>query len=166
MVGGGELGKRTEDERHGIRLMLVRTHGCRICVALDAVEGIFELGADASAATMTLPSGTTVPLVDWADVTGAGTDGDDTATQAMVLRTASGPVALRIDGCLGVRTVSLARTPPMPTRLRDAAGSPLCFLLMLDGRPHLMLEPRGLTARLTTDEPRPATLAEAGSTAS
>jgi hypothetical protein len=36
----------------------------------------------------------------------------------------------------------------MPTRLTDPAGSPLCFLLMLDGRPHLMLEPRGLFARL------------------
>jgi chemotaxis protein histidine kinase CheA len=151
MVGGGELGKATEDERNGIRLMLVRAHGCRICVALDAVEGIFDLGADVAAPTATLPSGLTVPLVDWGDVTGVAAESDDPSPQAMVLRTTNGPVGLRIDGCLGMRTVSLARTPPMPTRLRDAAGSPLCFLLMLDGRPHLMLEPRGLTARLADE---------------
>jgi hypothetical protein len=135
MVGGGELGKRTEDERHGIRLMLVRTHGCRICVALDAVEGIFELGADASAATMTLPSGTTVPLVDWADVTGAGTDGDDTATQAMVLRTASGPVALRIDGCLAcARSRSHARRRCRPGCATPPAARSASCSCSTDGR--------------------------------
>ena len=72
MVGGGKL-EGTEDERGGIRLMLVRAHGCRICVALDAVEGIFDVGAGAAAATSaTLANGSTVPLVDWGDVTGVG----------------------------------------------------------------------------------------------
>jgi len=145
----GESARGTlEGERHGIRLMLVRTHGCRICVALDAVEGIFE--HDTAAGTTTCEvAGATVPLVDWANVTGVACESPgEESHQVMVLRTASGLVGMRIDACLGVRTVSLARTPPMPTRLTDSAGSPLCFLLMLDGRPHLMLEPRGLFARL------------------
>lgn len=155
MVGGARL-EGTEDERNGIRLMLVRAHGCRICVALDAVEGIFDVGAGAAAASSaTLAHGTTVPLVDWGDVTGVGAGAEEPSGQLMVLRTPGGPIGLRIDACLGVRSVSLARTPPMPTRLRDAAGSPLCFLLMLDGRPHLMLEPRGLVTRLGP-EPSPA----------
>jgi chemotaxis protein histidine kinase CheA len=149
MVGGGKL-EGTEDERNGIRLMLVSAHGCRICVALDAVEGIFDVGAGAAAAsTATLAHGTTVPLVDWGDVTGVGAGAEEPSGQIMVLHTPAGPVGLRIDACLGMRSVSLARTPPMPTRLRDANGGPLCFLLMLDGRPHLMLEPRGLVTRLS-----------------
>ncbi len=147
MVGGKLEG--TEDEKNGIRLMLVRAHGCRICVALDAVEGIFDVGTGAAAASSaTLAHGTTVPLVDWGDVTGVPAGAEEPSGQIMVLRTPGGPVGLRIDACLGVRSVSLARPPPMPTRLRDATGSPLCFLLMLDGRPHLMLEPRGLVTRL------------------
>ena len=74
MVGGKLEG--TEDERNGIRLMLVRAHGCRICVALDAVEGIFDVGAGAAAAaSATLAHGTTVPLVEWGDVV-AGSLGD------------------------------------------------------------------------------------------
>lgn len=151
MVGGGKV-EGTEDERNGIRLMLVRAHGCRIGVALDAVEGIFDVGAGAAAATSaTLANGTTVPLVDWGDVTGVGAGAEEPSGQIMVLRTPSGPIGLRIDACLGMRAVSLARTPPMPTRLRDASGSPLCFLLMLDGRPHLMLEPRGLLTRLGSE---------------
>jgi chemotaxis protein histidine kinase CheA len=139
-----------DGERHGIRLMLVQAHGCRICVALDAVEGIFDRTADGAWSTLPTSNGVSVPIVDWADVTGVGMDPseDDGARHVMVLRTANGPVGLRVDSCLGVRSVSLARTPPMPTRLTDASGSPLCFLLMLDGRPHLMLEPRGLVARL------------------
>jgi len=154
MVGGGELTKTVADgERHGIRLMLVRAHGCRICVALDAVEGIFDREAAAGAA-----SGGSVPVVDWADVTGVGADAcDDAQPQIMVLRTPGGSVGLRIDACLGVRNVSLAHTPPMPTRLRDASGGPLCFLLMLEGRPHLMLEPRGLVTRLVPGSPEDAT---------
>jgi chemotaxis protein histidine kinase CheA len=151
MVGGGKV-EGAEDERSGIRLMLVRAHGCRIGVALDAVEGIFDVGAGAAAATTaTLTNGTTVPLVDWGDVTGVGAGADEPSGQIMVLRTPNGPIGLRIDACLGMRSVSLARTPPMPTRLRDASGSPLCFLLMLDGRPHLMLEPRGLITRLCAE---------------
>lgn len=158
MVGGGKL-EGTEDERSGIRLMLVRAHGCRICVALDAVEGIFDVGPGAAAASSaTLAHGTTVPLLDWGDVTGVPPGAEEPSGQIMVLRTPGGPVGLRIDACLGVRSVSLARTPPMPTRLRDAAGSPLCFLLMLDGRPHLMLEPRGLVTRLA-EHPVPASVA-------
>lgn len=150
MVGGKLEG--TEDEKNGIRLMLVRAHGCRICVALDAVEGIFDVGTGAAAASSaTLAHGTTVPLVDWGDVTGVPAGAEEPSGQIMVLRTPGGPVGLRIDACLGVRSVSLARTPPMPTRLRDATGSPLCFLLMLDGRPHLMLEPRGLVTRLGSE---------------
>ena len=129
--------------------MLVRAHGCRICVALDAVEGIFDLGSDADPHTLTTGQGASVPVVDWGDVTGVVADAaGEHAPHVMVLRTVNGSVGLRIDSCLGVRSVSLARTPPMPTRLTDANGSPLCFLLMLDGRPHLMLEPRGLAARL------------------
>jgi chemotaxis protein histidine kinase CheA len=153
MAGGGELTKTVaETEQHGIRLMLVRAHGCRICVALDAVEGIFDRDPDGRAPAVSSTTGATVPVVDWADVTGVGADScDDEQPQVMVLRTPNGPVGLRIDACLGVRTVSLARTPPMPTRLRDTSGSPLCFLLMLDGRPHLMLEPRGLVARLAPE---------------
>ena len=138
-----------ESESHGIRLMLVRAHGCRICVALDAVEGIFDLAPGAEPSTLTLPHGARIPVVDFADVTGGGADPSaEGPRHVMVLRTANGPVGLRVDACLGVRSVSLARTPPMPTRLTDASGSPLCFLLMLDGRPHLMLEPRGLVTRL------------------
>lgn len=154
MVGGGELTRTTvESERHGIRLMLVRAHGCRICVALDAVEGIVDRDPGAQAPTVSITPGTTVPVVDWADVTGVGGDScEDAQPQVMVLRTPNGPVGLRIDACLGVRTVSLAHTPPMPTRLRDASGSPLCFLLMLEGRPHLMLEPRGLVTRRAPGE--------------
>jgi len=145
-----------ESERHGIRLMLVRAHGCRICVALDAVEGIFDLGPGADPHTMTMTQGTTLPVVDWADVTGVAVDpAAEAARHVMVLRTMNGPVGLRVDACLGVRSVSLARTPPMPTRLTDASGSPLCFLLMLDGRPHLMLEPRGLVTRLGQATPNP-----------
>ena len=129
--------------------MLVRAHGCRICVALDAVEGIFDLGSDADPHTLTTGQGASVPIVDWGDVTGVAADpACELAPHVMVLRTVNGPVGLRVDTCLGVRSVSLARTPPMPTRLIDASGSPLCFLLMLDGRPHLMLEPRGLVTRL------------------
>jgi chemotaxis protein histidine kinase CheA len=150
MAGGREFTMGSADsERQGIRLMLVRAHGCRICVALDAVEGIFDGGPGADATALTTASGGSVPVVDWADVTGVEVDPAETpAPQVMVLRTVNGPVGLRVDACLGVRTVSLARTPPMPTRLTDATGSPLCFLLMLDGRPHLMLEPRGLVTRL------------------
>lgn len=129
--------------------MLVRAHGCRICVALDAVEGIFDLGSDGDPPALTTGPGANVPIVDWGDVTGVGADpAGAVAPHVMVLRTVNGPVGLRVDACLGVRSVSLARTPPMPTRLTDANGSPLCFLLMLDGRPHLMLEPRGLLTRL------------------
>ncbi|MEW6270134.1 MAG: chemotaxis protein CheW [Thermodesulfobacteriota bacterium] len=148
MVAGETARGSFEGERNGIRLMLVRTHGCRICVALDAVEGIFEQHGAADGATFTLAHGATIPLVDWATVTGVPAERPADETQVMVLRSATGLVGLRIGACLGVRSVSLARTPPMPTRLTDAAGSPLCFLLMLDGRPHLMLEPRGLLTRI------------------
>lgn len=138
-----------ESDRHAIRLMLVRAQGCRICVALDAVEGVFDRGPGDDPATFTTAAGAPVPIVDWGDVTGVGAaEGGDGAEQVMVLRTLHGPVGLRVECCLGVRSVSLARTPPMPTRLTDGNGGPLCFLLMLDGRPHLMLEPRGLFTRL------------------
>jgi len=133
--------------------MLVRADGCRVCVALDAVEGIFDLDGDQRQSTITLPQGDVVPVVDWGQVTGAGSEGDVRGHQVMVLRANGKLVGLRIDACLGVRSVSLARTPPMPTRLVDATGQPLCFLLMLDARPHLMLEPRALLARVAPAEP-------------
>lgn len=149
---GGETARGLESERGGIRLMLVRTHGCRICVALDAVEGVLDGPHAPDATTFTLADGTSIPLVDWASVTGVPEPPRTDETQVMVLKTASGLVGLRIGACLGVRSVSLARTPPMPTRLTDASGSPLCFLLMLDGRPHLMLEPRALLTRLPASD--------------
>lgn len=148
-----------EGEGHGIRMMLVRAHGCRICMALDAVEGIFEVDADRHAPAA-LVQDSNLPLVDWAQVSGVPAEPVESApgkVQVMVVRTPAGPVGLRIDACLGVRSVSFARTPPMPTRLRDEAGSPLCFLLPFDGRPHLLLEPRGLLARLAGGErPQPS----------
>jgi chemotaxis signal transduction protein len=105
---------------------------------------------------LTLPNGVRIPVVDFADVTGVAPDpANDQARHVMVLRSVDGMVGLRVDACLGVRSVSLARTPPMPTRLTDASGNPLCFLLMLDGRPHLMLEPRGLVTRLERSAPSP-----------
>jgi chemotaxis signal transduction protein len=133
--------------------MLVRADGCRICVALDAVEGIFDLDGDERRSTIALANGAQVPIVDWGQVTGVASAGDAGGRQVMVLRTGGRLVGLRVDACLGVRSVSLARTPPMPTRLADATGQPLCFLLMLDARPHLMLEPRGLLARVARTEP-------------
>lgn len=156
---GAETARRSEDERLGVRLMLVRADGCRICVALDAVEGVFELDGDPRRATLDLPQGA-VPIIDWGQVTGVATDGDPGARQVMVLRVGDKLVGLRVEACLGVRSVSLARTPPMPTRLTDESGEPLCFLLMLDARPHLMLEPRGLLARVV--RPRSGTRAAEG----
>ncbi len=155
---GAESARRSEDERLGVRLMLVRADGCRICVALDAVEGVFELD-DPRRASLDLAQGA-VPIVDWGQVTGVASDGDPGARQVMVLRVGGKLVGLRIEACLGVRSVSLARTPPMPTKLTDESGEPLCFLLMLDGRPHLMLEPRGLLARVA--RPRGVTRAPEG----
>jgi hypothetical protein len=149
---GVDTARGAEDERHGVRLMLVRADGCRICVALDAVEGIFDLEGEERRSTLALPNGGTVPIVDWGQVTGVAGEGDGGGRQVMVLRADGRLVGLRVDACLGVRSVSLARTPPMPTRLVDGNGQPLCFLLMLDARPHLMLEPRGLTTRIARRE--------------
>jgi len=164
-----------ESHGQGSRLMLVLAEGCRICVSLDSVEGVFErppatpAGGDERAGP---PGRASLRVVSWADLVGVPPPaGSGEAEHVLVVRTPAGRVALAIDACLGVRDSSFLGAPVLPTRLTDATGDSLCFVHMIDRRPHFILDPRALAhARPCTDGPAktdgaPATESAAGGAA-
>ncbi len=121
-------------------MLLLRAEGCLLCVALDVVEGVFAHPAQEGSRQAS------VEVVDWTDVSGVGRDlGTSTGGSLVLVRTASGPVGLRTDACLGVRDISFLESPPIPTRLLEKEGRPLCYLLLVDRQPHFLIEPQALT---------------------
>jgi chemotaxis protein histidine kinase CheA len=149
--------------------MLFRTRDCVLALSLDAVEGVFPLSLAPGGMRARLPEGGSVPLVDWSSLTSVPVAGDAPAPgEVVVVATASGPVGLSVDRCLGTRRISLTATRPLPTRLVDGRGSPACLLLRIDGRPVFLLEPRALggAARLELAEVGPSAETGAGPTAS
>lgn len=144
---GGE--DSVSDHRRGARVLVLRADGCRLCVALDVVDGMFPIdpGKEREAPR--------VETVRWRDVTGvnAGAATAD-ATSLVVVRTPNGPVGLAVDDCIGVRDVSFLESPPIPTRWTDASERPLSYLLLLDGTPHVLVEPRAFVQpRERSDSP-------------
>ena len=141
--------KGAEAHPHATRLMLVVADGCRVGVALDSVDGVYDLLRADAPDSARLPDGLAIPLVAWNEV--AGVPPPALAVEAqhvMVVRTASGPIGFAADACLGVRDVSFAK-PPLPTSLVGSSGDPLCLLLSLDRRPHFLLDPRALADALS-----------------
>ncbi|MBM4268141.1 MAG: hypothetical protein FJ144_16270 [Deltaproteobacteria bacterium] len=127
---------------------MLRADGCLLCIALEAVEGVFEDEPDRVASW---------PVVDWATVSGLADAGAERSesSQLVLVRTGASHVALRVEACLGVRSISLLDHPPVPTYLTDPHGHPLCYLLNLDRRVHFLVEP-GALARAADRERHPA----------
>ena len=144
-VMGGEESRRSGTV--GARMLLLRAESCLLCLALDAVVGVFPSDDESRRDT--------APIVDWTAVSGIGRrESAPTSEGSLVLvRTASGMVGLRVDGCLGVRDVSFLESPPIPTRLLEKEGRPLGYLLMVDRQPHFLIEPHALAR--AAEEQRP-----------
>jgi hypothetical protein len=136
MVGNGAAGALGEQAR--TRLLIARASGCLVAVGLDCIDAVIERAQ--------VPGDLQVVALE--DVTGAPPQYERSADLVAVLRTPSGPIGLAIEACIGVRVVSLASAPPIPTRLCDSSGAALCFVLLLDGTPYVLLEPRALQASL------------------
>jgi hypothetical protein len=136
MVGNGAAGALAEQAR--TRLLIARAGGCLVAVGLECIDAVIERAK--------APSDLQVVALE--DVTGAPPQCERRADLVAVLRTPSGSIGLSIEECIGVRVVSLASAPPIPTRLCDSGGAALCFVLLLDGTPHVLLEPRALQASL------------------
>jgi hypothetical protein len=137
-VMGGEECRKSGST--GARMLLLRAEGCSLCVALDVVEGVYEHPAGEGSRSAS------IDVVDWTDVSGFGPGGMPQARGSLVvIRTNAGPIGLQTDACLGVREVSFLETPPIPTRLLDEGGRPLCYLLRVDGQAHFLIEPHALT---------------------
>ena len=135
----------------GARVLLLRARGCSVCLALDAVEGVYVHPLDGGSATQP------VGIVDWPGVSGLGAPpGEDEGGCLVIVRTDAGAIGLRVDACLGVRDVSFLQSPPIPTRLVDKEGRPLCYLLLLDHKPHFLIEPRAVVDALQNERPEPA----------
>ena len=130
-------------------MLVVRADGCSLCLPIDAVVSVLEHGAKTE-----LPG----EVRTWSSITGLEPATGPGATTATVsLRTTAGIAGLKIEKCMGVREVSLRETAPIPTQFVDSSGSPLCHLLLIDGRPHFLLEPRALLeAKAATQQARPA----------
>lgn len=126
------------------RLMLVRADGCRVCLGLDSVEGLYE-PADAANGEATLPiDGSRLPLVSWNEVAGIAPRSEEVPALMLVVRTPSGRVGLAAQACLGVRDTAFASTPLLPTKLADESGECWCFVHLLDRLPHFVVDPRAL----------------------
>jgi hypothetical protein len=135
------------------RVLLLRADGCVLCVALDAVQGVHACDG-VSQDAVTLPGARRIPAVRWTAISGVrGIEPRPRPRWVAVVRTPAGPVALEAEDCLGVRAVSLLESPPVPTHLVDASGSPLCYLVLLDERPCFLLEPRALNRATSPEEP-------------
>jgi hypothetical protein len=130
--------------RQDSRLMLVLADGCRVCVGLDAIEGVFEIAGSGTELALP-PDGDRIPVVSWAEASGAPGPADTAApSQVVVVRTQGGRVGLAAQACLGLRDAAFGRAAVLPTRLADGAGEVLCFVHMIDRRPHFILDPRAL----------------------
>lgn len=153
-VMGGE--ERRRSGTVGARMLLLRAEGCLLCLALDAVVGVFSSDDESRRGT--------APIVDWTSVSGIGRrESAPTSGGSLVLvRTDSRIVGLRVDGCLGVRDVSFLESPPIPTRLLEKEGRPVCYLLMVDRQPHFLIEPHAL-ARAADEQPPTAPATEIAS---
>jgi hypothetical protein len=125
----------------GVRVMVCLVDGCRVAIPLDAIEETHDAGSAAQAAH---PSSQPAPLVDWCDLTGVPREPGISRKQVLVVRTPTGPIGFGSDQSLGIRELSLGSTPAIPTEMRDAAGEPLCFLLVIDREPYFLLDPRAL----------------------
>jgi hypothetical protein len=131
--------------RHGSRLMLVLADGCRVCLGLDSVEGVYEVAG--AGTEIALPDATTVPVVSWAEITGVAPPAEARApAQVVIVRTRGSRIGLAAEACLGVRDAAFGTTPVLPTRLTDGSGEVLCFVHVIDRRPHFILDPRALDA--------------------
>ena len=117
-------------------MLVVRADGCSLCLPLDAVVNVIEHGAETE-----LPG----EVRTWSGIAGLeATSGGGSTTATVSLHSTAGIAGLAIEKCVGVREVSLRENTPIPTQLVDGSGSPLCHLLLLDGQPHFLLEPRAL----------------------
>lgn len=128
-----------------------------MCLPLDAVENVFE-HSDAGCSE--------VETRTWSSI--AGFDGAPrpaSTTAKVVLRTPQGRIGLAIEKCLGVRDVSFQETTPIPTRIVDQNGRPLCHLLPLDGRAYFFLEPRALLNERMSTRPASTCSTDAPTTA-
>lgn len=129
-------------------MLLLRADGCLLCLALDVVEGVFA-DSDTESASSALAT------VSWSAVSGVqGSATGPSGGCLVVVRTDAGKVGLRAETCLGVRDVSFVESPPIPTRMLGKNGQPLCYLVLVDRRPHFLIEPRALAD--ATSEGRPA----------
>ncbi len=144
-VMGGEESRR--ERGAGARMLLLRAEECLLCLALDAVIGVFPSDDGAHRVT--------APIVDWASISGFDRgENSPTARGSLVLvRTDSGTVGLRADDCLGVRDISFLESAPIPARLLDEESRPLFYLLMVDGQPHFLIEPQALARAAKHQEP-------------
>ncbi|MDG2303658.1 MAG: hypothetical protein P8R42_03215 [Candidatus Binatia bacterium] len=124
----------------GARMLLLRAEGCLVCLALDVVEGVFAYPAEEGSRQAS------VDVVGWKDVSGMGSDQPPPERGSLVIvRTDAGSIGLRAEECLGVRDVSFLESPPIPTRLAEKEGRPLCYLLLVDRQPHFLIEPQALS---------------------
>ena len=152
---GGEESRR--DRNAGARMLRLRADGCLLCIALDVVDGVFTDADECGGSSE-------VAIVDWAEVSGVPRrSAPPGETCLVVVRTRSGRVGLRTDSCIGVRDVSVLESPPMPTRMLGNTGRPLCYLMMIDRRPHFLIEPHALSDAARQDGSRRGEPAEVGS---
>ncbi len=122
------------------RVLVVESNECSICIALDVVEGVHPLH--------TAPDDLD-RSVTWAKI--VGNPEHDAAMDSegwiVVVRHGRSRVGLRVDRCVGIRGISLLARPPVPTRLLEPGGEPVCHLLEIDERIHFLLDPRALRSR-------------------
>lgn len=130
--------------RHVSRLMLVLADGCRVCVALEAVEGVFDLAAEGGEDSPDAGD-SRLPVVRWGDLIGVPPPaGAPPPSQMLVLRTPAGRAALAVERCLGVRDAAFGSAAVLPTTWTDGSGEAWCWIHLLDGKTHFILDPRAL----------------------
>ncbi|HZR81362.1 MAG TPA: hypothetical protein VFD92_09740 [Candidatus Binatia bacterium] len=145
--------------------MLVLADGCRVCVGLDSVDGVFELSAPGDREAVVPGAGGRLPLVTWGELIGVPPPADAAPpSQVMVVRTPAGRVALAAQACLGIREASFGTAPVLATTLADGAGEPRCFVHLIDRRPHFILDPRAIAQALAARDAAPAGAGDAGAT--
>jgi hypothetical protein len=169
MNGAGLVAARADETEARLRVVVLLADGCRVCIGIEALEGVYDAPGDREHDCAVLPDGRSVPLIDWRDVTQSEVSSDVSPPPRRVcgvLRTKAGALALAADACAGIRELSFVAAPPSPTRLEDPDGEPLCFFFQLDGAPHFLLEPEAVVQAAKRRRLSVASLAGSAETAS
>lgn len=124
--------------------------GC-LCVDLDRVDTVYQRSearvhalkaAGAVGRSFLIHRGEPALVVDLREAFGLNEILGITDRAAfVVMRAGSGPLAVPVDACIGVRDLDLYAKAPVPTALQRDGGFSVGHLVELDGRTHTLLEP-------------------------